>query len=489
MDKLRIGIDLGTTNTVCCRFDNSLEFVKFRGKDLLPSVLFYRDGKTIVGESAKKKAITYPNNSISSAKTFMGADSKKWTIEDRSFTPTEVAAEVLKEVAKEVYKTYNVEECAAVITVPAYFTSKQYMETEKAAQAAGIEVLHILPEPAAAAIAYGIDENTDQNIFIIDLGGGTFDVSILKIDENEFTEIGTDGDRCLGGDDFDKQLVEMCLKQIRVENGINLASEEKSGLDSTLYAQVMKKLQSECEKAKVELSATEETDIVIPSLIPQNSSSINFSMHLTRADFEEKCEELLERIEDIIERCLDDADYDVDDIDKVILVGGSSNIPAVKDLVVRIFNKTPYADKDLSKLVAIGAAIKAVDDKVLIKNKQIKVNNILSHSFGVAVADDDAEYSIIIPKGTKYPCEETKNYTTVSDYQKIITVKVYEGEDIKNIENDFYYDEYEHDDIEQAPKGVPSIQITFSFDKNRVLHVKSKDSKGTREIGKAVKVK
>ncbi len=487
MDKLRVGIDLGTTNTVCCHFDNSLNFIKFHGKELLPSVLFYRDGKTIVGGSAKKKAITYPNNSISSAKTFMGDDDKKWTIEDKSFTPTEVATEVLKEVAKEVYKTYNVEECAAVITVPAYFTSKQYMETEKAAQAAGIEVIQILPEPAAAAIAYGIDENNDQNIFIIDLGGGTFDVSILKIEENEFTEIATDGDRCLGGDDFDKQLVEMCLKQIRVEHGINLASEGKSGLDPTLYAQVMKKLQAECEKAKVELSATEETDIVIPSLIPQNGSSINLSMHITRSDFEEQCEELLERIEEIIERCLDDANYDAEDIDKVILVGGSSNIPAVKALVVRVFDKNPYADRDLSKLVAIGAAIKAVDDKVLIKNKQIKVNNILSHSFGIQVRD--SEYSIIIPKGTQYPCENTETYTTLSDYQESIRVKIYEGEDEDNIENDFYYDEYLHEGIERAPKGVPEVEITFSFDKNRVLHVESIDTKTKTKYNKDVSVK
>ena len=481
MAKVLLGIDLGTTNTVCCRFDNSLDFVKFRGKDLLPSVLYYRDGKTIVGDSARKKAITYPENVIMSSKTFMGDDDQTWEIQDRKFTPTEVAENVLKEVVKEAKKTYNADECAAVITVPAYFTSKQYRETEKAAEAAGLEVIELLPEPMAASIAYGIDENEDQSIFVIDLGGGTFDVSILTIKGNEFRMVGVDGDRRLGGDDFDRVLVELCLRQLRRDAGINLSSPEKSGLDSTLYKQIMRKLQMECEKSKVELSAMEETDIIIPSLIPRDNGAINFQLHVTRNEFIERSEELLDRIEEIIKRCLVDSNYTIASIDKVILVGGSSNIIAVRELVEKIFGQSPYSDKDLSKLVAIGAAIKATGDKTLIKNKVIKVTNILSHSFGIEVVND--RFSIILPKGTEYPCKLSDTYTTVHHFQSSVRIKIYEGEDTEDISNDYYYDEYEHSGIEKNFAGVPQIEVTFDFDKNRVLHVDSRDLK-TGSTGK-----
>jgi molecular chaperone DnaK len=486
MSKVLLGIDLGTTNTVCCRFDNTLDFLKFKGKELLPSVLYYRDGKTIVGDSARKKAITYPDNVIMSSKTYMGDDDKTWTLQEKVFTPTEVAENILKEVVKEAKKAYNADECAAVITVPAYFTSKQYRETEKAAEAAGLEVIEILPEPMAASIAYGMDENENQKIFVIDLGGGTFDVSILSIEGNEFKTINVDGDRKLGGDDFDQVLVELCLRQIRRDTGMNLSSPEKSGLDEKLYQKIMRKLQFECEKAKVELSAMEETEIIIPSLIPRDNGTINFQLKITRDEFVDRSEELLDRIEGIIKKCLNDADCSVSDIDKVILVGGSSNILAVRSMVQRIFDQSPYADKDLSKLVAIGAAIKATGDKTLIKDKVIVVKNILSHSFGVRVVND--RFSIILPKGTEYPCKLSDNYTTVSDYQTTICVKIYEGEDTEDISNDYYYDEYDHNDIEECRAGIPQIEITFDFDKNRVLHVSSKDLKTGKVYNKDVKV-
>lgn len=487
MSKVLVGIDLGTTNTVCCRFDNSLDFLKFRGKELLPSVLYYRDGKVTVGDAAKKKAITYPGNVIMSSKTYMGKDEKFWEIQDQKFTPTDVASHILSEVAKEVKKTYGADECAAVITVPAYFTSGQFRETERAAEAAGIEVIEILPEPVAAAIAYGMDENENQDIFVIDLGGGTFDVCILRIEENEFTTVAVDGDRQLGGDDFDKCLAELCMKQLRKEHGINLSSLDKSGLDENLYEQVMRKLQFECEKAKVELSAMEETDIIIPSLISKGDSSINFQLHVTRDEFNEQCEELLDRIEEIIKKCLDNPEHDISEIDKVILVGGSSNILAVRELVQRVFGVSPYSDKDLSKLVAIGAAIKATGDKTLIKNKVIHVTNILAHSFGIRVVND--RYSIIIPKGTKYPCKKSENYTTVDDFQESVTIKIYEGEDVENVNNDYYYDEYEHDDIERNFAGIPQIKVTFEFDKNRVLHVSSEDQKTMSSGSKTVRIR
>lgn len=487
MAKVNLGIDLGTTNTVCCRFDNSLNFVKFKGKELLPSVLYYRDGKIMVGDSARKKAIVYPDNVILSSKTYMGDDDKIWEIQDRKFTPREVAEHILKEVVKEARKAYGADECAAVITVPAYFTSKQYRETERAAEEAGIEVIEILPEPMAASIAYGMDESENQKIFVIDLGGGTFDVSILSIDGNEFRTINVDGDRRLGGDDFNQVLVELCLRQLRRDTGINLSSLEKSGLDGRLYQQIMRKLQFECEKAKVELSAMEETEIIIPSLIPRDNSAVNFQLKIMRDEFVDRSEELLDRIERIIKRCLNEAACSADEIDKVILVGGSSNILAVRSLVQKIFNQNPYSDKDLSKMVAIGAAIKATGDKTLIKDKVIKVTNILSHSFGIRIVND--RFSIILPKGTEYPCELSETYTTVNDYQTVVSIKIYEGEDTDDISNDFYYDEYNHEDVEKNRAGVPKIRVTFNFDKNRVLHVRSVDLKTGSEGKKDVKVR
>lgn len=487
MSKVLIGIDLGTTNTVCCRFDNTIDFLKFRGKELLPSVMYYRDGKVIVGDAARKKAITYPNNVVMSSKTYIGEDDKAWAIQDHKFNPTEVATHILSEVAKEAKKAYQADECAAVITVPAYFTSKQYAETEKAAKAAGIEVIEILPEPVAAAIAYGIDEKDSQDIFVIDLGGGTFDVSILKIEDNTFTTLGVEGDRKLGGDDFDNALVEACMRHLRKEHGINLSSQEKSGLDEIAYQQVVRKLQFECEKAKVELSAMEETDIIIPSLVARENDMVNFQLHVTRQDFIDKCEDLLDRIEMVIKKCLLDAAYTPDKIDKVILVGGSSNILEVRAMIQSIFGVEPYCDKDLSKLVAMGAAIKATGDKTLIKNKPIITHNMLSHSFGIELINN--RYSIIIPKGTRYPCEMDHTYTTVSDYQEVISIRIYEGEDTKNVKNNYYYDSYDHKDIERNLRGVPQIEVTFKFDKNKVLHVQSVDLATYSKGSKTVKVR
>lgn len=487
MAKVRLGIDLGTTNTVCCRFDNQLDFVKFRGKELLPSALYYREGKAIVGDAAKKKAVMYPENVILSSKTYMGDDRKRWQIQDRDFTPADVAENILREVVKEAKKTYGADECAAVITVPAYFTSKQYRETEQAAEAAGLEVIELLPEPMAASIAYGIDEDASQTIFVIDLGGGTFDVSILAINGNEFRTLNVGGDKCLGGDDFDKALVELCLKELRKSAGINLASEDKAGLEHLQYQQVIRKLQVECEKAKIELSVMDETEIIIPSLVPQKGGTVNFQMRLTRKEFLQCCEELLEKVESIIKRCLQEKNLVPGDIDKVILVGGSSNIPAVRELVQRIFGQAPYSDKDLSKLVAAGAAIKATGDKTLIRNKAIEVRNILSHSLGIQVIN--GRFSILLPRGTEYPCSASEIYTTVQDYQEMIRLRVYEGEDTEDIRNDFYYDEYDQKGIERNLMGIPQLKVTFSFDKSRVLHVSSLDLKTGASGQKDVQVR
>ena len=478
MEELILGIDLGTTNTVCYSFKNSLEVLKFRGKELLPSVLYYKDGKLVVGSNAKKKATQYPKNVIMSSKTFIGDDKKVWSIQDEEFTPTDVAKHILYEVVREAKKKDNVDKCKAVITVPEYFTSRQYKETREAAESAGIEVIELLSEPIAASIAYSMNEEKNKNIFVIDVGGGTFDVSILKIENNKFTTLSTGGNRKLGGDNFDQVIVNECMKKIRKENGINLSSLEKSGLDEIIYYQVMTKLLFECEKAKIELSSLEETDIIIPSLIPVNGDSINFNIHITRDEFDEKSENLLDEIELTIRTCLYEAKYEAEDIDKVIMVGGSSNIVAVNDVVKDIFNKNTYSDKDFSKLVAKGAAIKAAIESgyasTFVRDGEAPIiQDILSSSFGIALANK--KYSIILEKGTEYPCESSRIYTTIKDFQECVKVQIYEGEDTENLENDNYYGSYEHRNIERALEGEPSIKVTFSFDKNKILNVSSVD--------------
>lgn len=487
MEKLQVGIDLGTSNTVCCIFQNSLEVIQFRGKDLLPSVIYYSAGKVVVGQQARRRMATHSEKVISSAKTYLGDRDKTWTIEDRTFTPCEVSEEVLREVYKTIKKSHSCDEIEAVITVPAYFTSRQYEETETAAKNAGFQVIQLLPEPVAAAIAYGIDEQKKQKIFVIDLGGGTFDVSVLKVNDNVFTTIGVDGDRKLGGDDFNQAIVELCKKELKEKYEIDLSTEEESTLGKEEYGQAIQKLQVEAEKAKIELSVVESTSIIIPSLLQKDEQTIDFGMEITREQFKGASIGLMERIRTITTRCLEDSKETIEDIDKVILVGGSAHIPFVSDMVKEIFKKNPYADKDLSKLVATGAAIVATGDKALIRDKKIEFTAILSHSLGTGIVDD--KMSIILPKNMAYPCKQSMYYTTVYDNQESMEITVYEGEDTENVHNNLLYDEFELCGIERNKKGIPEIEITFEFDKNRILHVTAKDMKTNAMIAQQVKIK
>lgn len=474
MGRYTVGIDLGTTNTLCCTFDNSFEFVKIKRGYLLPSVMMYKDGKITIGDMAKQRSLRLPENIIASSKTFIGNFTKTWTIEDRHFDATDVAAEILTEVRLAAQKHFNTDgEIEAVITVPAYFSASQYDETKKAAERAGFKVINIISEPVAAAIACGFEDNV-HSVFVIDIGGGTFDICLLNVENNgtKFETKCVDGDNQLGGDDFDQVIVQMCYSQLRKEYGIDLSSVDKSGLDTDSFRQALQKIAQKAEQAKIALSDADETDIEIANLCTKDGVPINFRFSVQRKAFETAAMPLFNKIKRIILRCLEDSNVDPKSIEKIIFVGGSANIPHIKHIINDCFGQEAFADKDLSKLVSMGAALCAAQKNNLVSTKLI-IEDILSHSLGIRVVND--RLSIILPKGIKYPTKKVEKYTTVSDYQSDVLIEVYEGENIDDINKDTKYGQFVLSGIQSALKGVPEILVTFEITQDRQLLVTAKD--------------
>jgi molecular chaperone DnaK len=438
----------------------------------------YQNGKFIVGDKAKKKANLYPENYIKSSKTYMGDISKTWNIEGREFSATDIAKEILLEIKSAIGKTIsNTTEIEVVITVPAYFTSSQIDETKKAGEAAGLIVKQIITEPVSAAIAYGFEDDINQKIFIVDIGGGTFDTAILEVKNQVFNTLSIGGYNNLGGDDFDLKILNILLNYVRKNEGVNLSSLSKSGLDNETYSKVYQSLLHKAEEAKVELSEHNKVEVSIANLF----DNYNLELTITRLEFEESADDILYKIKKEINTTLEDANLNPNEINKVVLVGGSSRIPAIRDFIIDIFNTTPYSDKPLDKLVAIGAAIAATDENT------VQINDIISHSLGIEIVNE--RFSPILIKNSKYPVSLAKTYTTTDDYQEIVNISVYEGED-DSINNNKLYGGFELSDLEFAEKGVPQIEVTFEFDKNRILHVAARDlntnstNKQTIEINK-----
>ncbi len=478
--KLEVGIDLGTTNTVVSFLKNgSLEQLKFRNKDNLSSTMLFVEQKITIGDIAKRKSALYPENYIKSSKTFMGDNSKSWEIEGRTFTPTDVATEILKEIKKNITKyDSNIDEVEAVITVPAYFKSTQIDETKKAGEAAGFVVKRIITEPVAAAVAYGIDDQIDQVLFIIDIGGGTFDTAILEIKGSNFNTLALDGDPKLGGDDFDNHILEALLKFIRKDQGVNLSSYEKSDLGEDEYRKAYQALVNKSEEVKIELSEFESVNIEIANLF----TGYNLSMKLTRDEFNKISSISVDKIKRTISKTMSDNGYSPEHIDKVVLVGGSANIPVVREFVTELFNKQPYSDKPLDKLVAMGAAILAHQSETV----QIKIKDIISHSLGIELVNNG--FSPILQKNSSYPISKTETYTTVSNYQPQLDVNVFEGEDEIEVTNNSFYGGFTLSDIEHATAGIPKIEVTFEFDINRILKVTAKDINTNSSHSKQIEV-
>lgn len=483
MSRYTVGIDLGTTNTVCCSFNNNFEFIKNKRGYILPSVLLYKDEKVSIGDTAKQRAVRYPENVILSSKTFMGDFEKIWSIDGKSFTPTDVAREILKEINISAKKHFDTEETIqAVITVPAYFTSSQSDETRRAAVDAGFEVIGIITEPMAAAIAYGIDES-EGNIFVVDIGGGTFDLCLLNLSKTydgkkKFSTVHIDGDAKLGGDDFDKIVEDLCYSHLRTQYAIDFSSLSNSGLDVEMYNQAKQKIRAKSEQAKVALSDASETDIEIANLYTKNDEYVNFKFTITREQFEKASLTLFNKIKRIVTRFMDNAEIEADEIDKIILVGGSANIPYIRQFICDYFRKEPFADKDLSRLVSMGAALFATKNDTLVSTKLI-IEDILSHSLGIEIVND--KFSPILLVGEKYPITKTQEYYTVNDYQKSVKINVYEGENRENVHENTFYGGFELTDIRQGLAGVP-IQVNFEMREDRTLHITAWDeSTGARK--------
>lgn len=502
---VKVGIDLGTTNTlVVTEQKGKLKNIKFAGSNNLPSAIFFDDnGEIIVGEKAKERGIIFPKRTIQSAKTYMGDFSKYWEIDGKKITPTMVATEVLKEVKDKVLKKLKLdesEEVEAVITVPAYFTSNQKDETKKAAINAGIKVLKIITEPVSAALAYGMEDlNSRQKLFVFDLGGGTFDVAVLEADpdNNEYNTVALDGDKKLGGDDFDIVLQEVFIQKIKDDTGLDLSSFEKSKIEEDKYLIIKSKLLVLAEKTKINLSETEEVEARENYLFTiNNDKEYHFEMNVTRDIFHNAAKKLIDRIKMIIERCLDDKGISKNEIDRVIMVGGSSNLTFVPELLEEIFGKAPYSNLDVGNLVVQGAA-QVANSYDGMGNSKLNLTEHISHSLGVEVYKGGRMvYDPILHRGSDYKISNSETYSTVMDNQESVMINVYEGENRDNLDENEFYGGFELTGIERAKAGVPQIKVTFSFDNDGILVVTAEDentgakrevkmTKGEKKIEKA----
>ena len=490
--EISIGIDLGTTNTLACYLKNGKpKIISFSGKNMLPSVLAVDEDQIIVGKVAKTLRKTNPNNVIRSSKTFMADPKKTWTVGGKTFNPTQVATEILKEVKSQVIKKLKLDSATkinAVITVPAYFTGNQKDETKKAGEAAGLNVTQIVTEPMAAAVAAVRELGLNEKIFVVDLGGGTFDLSVLQADNKIYRAIDIDGDKRLGGDDFDNLLYNYFIDRIENDLGIDLSFPKKSGLDETEYYSMTGRVSEAAELAKIDLSSSESCKVTIPNLFYYNGKSYDFNEELTREEFENICQPLFDKIISRIKKFIAESDkFKVDEIGTIILAGGSCYIPKIKAEVEKIFGKKADSQLDLDTLVVVGAAIISTSSGTV---DAPEPQDILSHSLGVKVLSPDRKKYIlskILNKGEPYPCEYSKVYTTAKNNQTIVPIYIYEaGSDAENVEDidaHEYYGAVSLQNIPKAPAGVPKIKVTFSYDKSGTVVVAAQDlDSGIRNI-------
>lgn len=506
-EQIIIGIDLGTTNTLAAYVEKGrIKPIKFPGGNMLPSVLYVEeDGSVIVGKQAAKKLIFDPKNGIRSAKTYMGDFDKKYIVRGKKYTPTDVATEVLKEVKKAVLKNFKMTaeeaEINALITVPAYFNMNQKDETIKAGERAGLKVLGTFTEPSSAAIdSIRTLELEDANVFVVDLGGGTFDISVLKAEKQGYEPIAVGGDRHLGGDDFDKRIRDYIFSYVEGDLGIDLSSQAKSGLSYKDYYMMEGQIEEEAKRAKVELSDEEEYEILIPNLFEYNNKPYDLELIITREKFYALASDLFVKVQNCIKEMftkhpeLLKRRITAKNIDNIVLAGGSCYIPKVQADVEKIFAKEAETADDRSTMVVRGAALKAADIYGFVTDPSSQTNpvdvDVTSHSFGVAVyRNNKMELAKIIPAGTKYPTRpgaHKKNFTTVYDFQDTVTIEVYESADGKENEpaiekngkliHDFY-GSFDLTNIQKALKGVPNIEVSFSIGFDSRLTVIAEDMK------------
>lgn len=463
-----VGIDLGTTNSVIAwmKPDGSVEVIpNAEGSRTTPSIVsFTKSGEILVGEPAKRQLILNSERTIKSIKRKMGSDYKV-RIDDKEYTPQEISAYILKKLKKDAEEYLGGEIKKAVITCPAYFNDAQRQATKEAGIIAGLEVLRIINEPTAAALAYGLDKmEGERKVLVYDLGGGTFDVSILEIGGGVIQVIATSGNNHLGGDDFDQRIIDYLAEEFKKQYGIDLRNDK----------QALQRLRDAAEKAKIELSSKLETDISLPYITATAEGPLHLEMKLTRAMFESLTRDLVEKTREPIERALNDAKLKPQDIDEIILVGGMTRVPMVQKFIKDIFGKDPNKNVNPDEAVAIGAAIQAaiLGGTEGAKDKDVVLVDVTPLTLGVEVKGGLLEP--IIPRNTTIPVKKSKIFTTAEDGQTSVEVRVYQGERAMARDN-IFLGSFQLVGIPPAPRGVPQIEVTFDIDSDGIVHVSAKD--------------
>ncbi len=486
-----IGIDLGTTNSVVAVMegDKPKVIANKEGNRITPSVVAFNDkGETLVGDIARRQQVTNPKRTIYSIKRFMGRRHKEVASEekivpyevvggpedyvkvragDKEFTPPEISAKILRSLKEsaESYLGHKVNK--AVITVPAYFNDAQRQATKDAGQISGLEVMRIVNEPTAAALGYGLEKKKDEKIVVFDLGGGTFDVSVLDLSKDGvFEVVSTNGDTHLGGDDFDQMLINHVADQFQKEQGIDLRKD----------AMALQRLQEACEKAKKELSSAQSTDINLPFITADANGPKHLQIAISRSEFEQMCDPLIERCRGPVLKALEDAKLKPSEIDEVVLVGGSTRIPKVQQLVTEIFGKEPHKGVNPDEVVALGAAIQGgvlggdVQDVLLL--------DVTPLSLGIET--EGGIFTKLVERNTTVPTEKKQVFSTAADNQTAVTVSVYQGERPMAQDNRLL-GQFNLEGIPAAPRGTPQVEVKFDIDANGILNVSAKDLGSNKE--------
>ena len=457
-----VGIDLGTTNSVIAVLEGGEPTVvaNAEGARTTPSVVAFKDGEVLIGEVAKRQAITNPDHTVRSVKRHMGTD---WSVgaDGKSYTAQEVSARTLMKLKRDAEAYLGSPITSAVVTVPAYFNDAQRQATKEAGQIAGLEVLRIVNEPTAAALAYGLDkEESDQTILVFDLGGGTFDVSVLEIGDGVFEVKSTSGDTQLGGDDWDQAIIDWLVKGFKNENGVDLSADKMA----------VQRLKEAAEKAKIELSTVPETDLNLPFITATSDGPLHLQTKLSRSEFEKLTEHLVGRTEGPFKRAVADAGVSAGEIDHVVLVGGSTRMPAIQDLVRRLTGKTPHRGVNPDEVVAAGAALQA---GVLTGDvKDILLLDVTPLTLGIETKG--SVMTKMIERNTTIPTKRTEIFTTADHNQPEVEIHVLQGERPMAGDNKSL-GKFRLTGIPPAPMGVPQIEVSFDIDANGIVSVNAKD--------------